>query len=203
MNSKNKYNYIAIDRDFKGKEGAAGYNRLSLWRINDYGLAKFYVDKTLEFIFENEYPTIRSWYSKNECNIEYPILITNDKRLYQVYRNVLSFEEFNLYCKGDKEKKFLIENHNNHPNINIYKGVLFQPFILDDYAGSAEKILQIIEELIKGNGLGAKNFDPGYTEYDNSTGEYYEFYNSDLLGVLELTNEAFFIENLSKEYRAK
>ncbi|UFH33923.1 hypothetical protein LNP04_09560 [Chryseobacterium sp. C-71] len=192
--------YIAIDRDYKGTEGGAGYNRLSLWKVPEYNLAKFYIEKTLKFIFENEYPTIRDWYSENECHIDYPLLITNDKKLYQVYRNVLSLEEFKIYCNGEIEKRALLDIHKIHPKINIYKGIMFKSFVLDNYNGSSEKIMKVVEDLITNEFVGAKNFAPNYTDYDSSNGESYDTYKPDLLGKIEFINDSYFINNLINDF---
>lgn len=195
-----EYFYIAIDRDFKGKDGGAGYNRLSLFKIPNYKLAKFYIEKTLGFIFENEYPTMRAWYSEGECIIDYPILITNDKKIYQVYRNVLSLEEFSVYCFGDNDKRTLNDINKVNPNISKFRGVMFKDFCLDEYVGGTERIITSVNDIISGKIEGAETLDPNYTEYDKNTGEYFDTYNPERLGYLTPTDNSIFLQNLTKDF---
>lgn len=192
--------YLAIERDFKGTESGAGYNRLSIWKLNNYHIAKFYIDKTLNHIFEYEYPIIKRWYSEKECQINYPIIITNDYKLNQAYRNVFSLEEFDVYCNGEEVKTFFIKNVRDYTILNSVKPI---PLKIFELGFSGEKIFELVKTLLATEDFtGFESCDPNVDIYKESTDNYYESYDSDLLNEFISSNDNYFSETLREEYES-
>lgn len=174
--------YIGIDKCFRNGQGTCGYNRLEIFKLSDYHSAKVFFNETINNIFENEFPVIIKDYSEKELNINYPIIISNDPKLYFLYKNVLNEQEFEIYCKGDKLKRFFIDNNKLFPDANKYKPIAFKNFEL---GSNGEIVFEKFKELLSNDKLGFKNFDPNTIELDSSNGNSYESYNPDLIEYYE------------------
>lgn len=174
--------YIGIKRCFRNGQGTWGYNRLEMFKISNYECAKLFIDETLNFIFENEFPNIIREYSEKELNINYPIIISNDPKLIFSYKNVLNEEDFKIYCIGNKIKRLFIDNCKIFPEVNKHKSLVFRDFTL---GLNGETVFEKFEELLSNDKTGFKNFDPNTIEYDSSNGNSYESYNPDLMEYYE------------------
>lgn len=174
--------YIGIDKCFRNGQGTCGYNRLEIFKISDYHCAKDFFNETINNIFENEFPIVIKDYSEKELNINYPIIISNDPKLYFLYKNVLNEQEFEIYCKGDELKRFFINNNKLFPDANKYKSITFRNFALGN---NGEIVFEKFKELLSNDKLGFKNFDPNTMEYESSDGNSYESYDPDLIEYYE------------------
>jgi hypothetical protein len=176
--------YIAFDRDYNSR--ACGYERLALHKILDFETAKKYIEKKIADIFE--------YFYDEEQQIDYPLLITNDKKLNLLYRNVLSFEEFKIYCLGNEEKKFFYQN----AKPRIFKPIAFYPIFSPQSTGEEifENFMRIIE---KKELSGFGNSDNTFSFYDSSDGNHYESYIPKDENYWTFLTDFYFYENLKSE----